>query len=357
MKKFLIQATIFLFFLIPVNYLLSENLKQKNIFPKESIDLYSKYVTYIHHMRPFEDYLDIHRFPMRVAYTEYVDGNNLSTEFPLVLLQGDSWFNFDLIHPVAPERLKKMSGQKKIKVISGGTPSYSPTLMLKQFEIFSTELGIKPRVVIAHIDQTDLGDEICRYKRRFFSNKLLWGVSPEPFESRDPFNVLFFLDQQKILNSEDLAIFKYTKMAYSRLKRYSPLNLDDSGGCRFDKILSYLENQDTNAQNYFIERMSSYIKGVLADGSVKHLQLTTSNHRRHNHADHFGGKYSVNIATLVDTAIGTLSVEERSRVSHRHYVALDDSLFKADDPASHFEADAYPEFIEFLFDGLDTKIR
>lgn len=230
MRNFALQVIIFCLFLMPVNWLLSENLKTKNIFPKEAIDLYSKYVPYLHHMRPFEDYMDIHKFPMRVAYSEYVDRDSPVNEFPLVLMQGDSWFNFDLIHPVAPEFLRGVSRQKRLKIISGGTPSYSPTLMLKQFEIFTTELGIRPRFVIAHIDQTDLGDEICRYKDKFFSDKFAWGVSPEPFESRDPFNVLFFLDQQKILNTEDLAIIKYTKMGYSRLKRYSPLNPNDPGG-------------------------------------------------------------------------------------------------------------------------------
>ena len=43
--------------------------------------------------------------------------------------------------------------------------------MKLQYEILKKDFNIHPDIVIAYIDQTDIGDEICRYKKkRYFKH-------------------------------------------------------------------------------------------------------------------------------------------------------------------------------------------
>ena len=75
--------------------------------------------------------------------------------------------------------------------INAGVTSYSPTLMRLQMDFLEKDFGIKPNIVVAYIDQTDLGDENCRYKdsRIFIKNKLA-GIKEEKFSGR-PFDFLY----------------------------------------------------------------------------------------------------------------------------------------------------------------------
>ena len=45
-----------------------------------------------------------------------------------------------------------------------GTSSYSPSLMSAQLNAIRSQFGELPETIVAIIDQTDLGDELCRYK-------------------------------------------------------------------------------------------------------------------------------------------------------------------------------------------------
>ena len=49
--------------------------------------------------------------------------------------------------------------------------SFAPSLMHKQYEILKQEFYIKPDLLIIYIDQTDIGDEFCRYKNKKIYSK------------------------------------------------------------------------------------------------------------------------------------------------------------------------------------------
>ena len=40
----------------------------------------------------------------------------------------------------------------------------SPSLMKLQYEVLKKDFKIQPNIVVAYIDQSDIGDELCRYK-------------------------------------------------------------------------------------------------------------------------------------------------------------------------------------------------
>ena len=54
--------------------------------------------------------------------------------------------------------------------INAGISSYSPTLMTIQYKILKNDFKINPDYVVVHIDQTDFGDDVCRYKKNRYYN-------------------------------------------------------------------------------------------------------------------------------------------------------------------------------------------
>ena len=70
-------------------------------------------------------------------------------------------------------KLKQFTSEKDINIINAGTSSFSPSLMSVQYKILQNEFDIYPSILVVHIDQTDLGDEFCRYKdRKIYDKKI-----------------------------------------------------------------------------------------------------------------------------------------------------------------------------------------
>ncbi len=55
-------------------------------------------------------------------------------------------------------------------MINGGIASFSPTPMKIQLDLLNQDFDLKPDVIISFIDQTDIGDELCRYKSKLKRN-------------------------------------------------------------------------------------------------------------------------------------------------------------------------------------------
>ena len=141
----------------------------------------------------------------------------------VVLFQGDSWME-QLTSPVdnnfiSAELVKKFANNKKINFINGGIASYSPSLMSLQLDVLENDFQILPNIVIAYIDQTDLGDENCRYKNiKVFEDGVLKSIQSEAYIMyRDLFNYsqiyglskIFLKDESKILKTFHLINFKF----------------------------------------------------------------------------------------------------------------------------------------------------
>ena len=79
-----------------------------------------------------------------------------------ILIQGDSWAEIANKKKIF-SYLKKYSDKNNVGIINGGISSYSPSPMTSQLYILEKEFEIKPTIIIAIIDQTDIGDELYRY--------------------------------------------------------------------------------------------------------------------------------------------------------------------------------------------------
>ena len=91
-----------------------------------------------------------------------------------ILFLGDSWFDQIGLekYKESKKSLKEFSIKNDFQIINGGVTSFSPSLMHVQYNILKKDFNIKPSILILYIDQTDIGDEYCRYReRKIYDNK------------------------------------------------------------------------------------------------------------------------------------------------------------------------------------------
>ena len=91
----------------------------------------------------------------------YTDNNFKKT----LLVQGDSWAEQISQVEVSKNLLKDFSKRNKINSFNAGTTSFAPSVMHIQYKILKNDFKIFPDTLIILIDQTDLGDEVCRYEK------------------------------------------------------------------------------------------------------------------------------------------------------------------------------------------------
>lgn len=145
---------------------------------KNHFGFYKKYINKIHHLRIEGNFPYSHKNIKKSSELLFDVYNNKNKN--IVLFQGDSWF--DQLY-YWKEYNKKIFEQTKhsIKYINAGIGSYSPSLMLLQYEILEKDFNIFPEIVVAYIDQTDIFDEVCRYRtlKKYSHNNKLVAISPD----------------------------------------------------------------------------------------------------------------------------------------------------------------------------------
>ena len=133
----------------------------------ENLNFHEKYSKKLHHIRAELDLNKLFKRP-KVEDLLFTTITNPEEKEVIVLFQGDSWME-QLTSPVddnfiSLELVQKFKSNKKIAFINGGTASYSPSIMNLQLDVLEHDFKIFPNIIIAYIDQTDIGDENCRYK-------------------------------------------------------------------------------------------------------------------------------------------------------------------------------------------------
>jgi len=351
---FLFLSLFFAVTLFAVNTFLAEKFNNKNVFPVEAIKIYADYLGEIHHMRGFEDYLHVKENPTKLLFSSYPEEN---LDKPLVLFQGDSWFDMVESAPEWGRMLTDFAGKHGLRIANGGTSSFAPTLMEKQFEILTRDFQLKPAWVVAYVDQTDIGDEYCRYRPNFYHNSDSdWGVAPEPLGADEVYEMNFFLEQQKVLNdSSSMPLTKAISFAALRIARYAPWNRKPVR-CGFEDIIRPLEESDGDAVRHFEKRLISYINRVLNQGGVEKLIFVTHNHRRHLIDDDFGPKYKLSVDQVIEGVLNKLPLGSRHQISHQHIKSSSVDDFAVGDPASHLNNTSYPLFLNTVLTIVESML-
>ena len=148
-----------------------KKLLERNGYTNELIKFYDHYHKELHHLGRLNE-ADPQN-PSSLMFEQIGDGSSD------IIIQGDSWAEQYRIEK-SKEYLKRfVQKNSQHKMILAGTGSYSPSIMTSQLFLLRNNFGYNPEILVAVIDQTDIGDELCRYKKLRKKEKGRVIVQPE----------------------------------------------------------------------------------------------------------------------------------------------------------------------------------
>tara|TARA_B100000945_G_scaffold293929_1_gene270294 strand:- start:919 stop:2028 length:1110 start_codon:yes stop_codon:yes gene_type:complete len=278
---FIIYVFVFLFYLI----FLDKNLKH-TFKHTETVNFYKRYIDTIEHLR-FEDGYQYKKIERELIFNLIKAGNDRK----IILFQGDSWMKQLNNNQSTTDILKKKLPQFT-KIINSGTPSYSPSLMHKQFQILEQDFNIKPSVVVAYVDQTDMGDELCRYKDliKYDKNGKLVSIGAEKYPYyRGVFNlhekiILSEIDQKKtnrFFKTQLLINFKINKTFTRIKKKFILMFIDETRykKCKWQVIENYKKKLSKNDRNYLIKIFKDYFLYLVEKDYIEKIYVVTHPHK------------------------------------------------------------------------------
>ena len=141
------------------------------IFSSQSnLEFHKKYSDQIHHLRGNNWLHEKQNILWNKEDYLFSTISEFKTDKDNYLIQGDSWAEYMVFKDQIYESLKDEVSKLNIGLINSGTSSYSPSPMKVQYKILEEDLSIKPDYIISIIDQTDIGDELCRYKKNIIED-------------------------------------------------------------------------------------------------------------------------------------------------------------------------------------------
>ena len=327
----LINALIFALAFLAANWMADRRMPatRAQFMNKDEAAFYRKYAEQLNHLR--EPQFLMHLAPeIKGAKTDFLYtriGNGSKT----VLIQGDSWAEQFVTSFGSYVALEGYADANDVTFVAAGVSSYAPSPMAVQYRLLKTDFGIRPSVVIAIIDQTDVADETCRYREQLAQDSH-GNAIVRPYDSDDtqPYSVLPYLDQIDILDGDHSALVRLIKYKLKKLIPAKP------AGCSYEQIVAPMKGKLTEEEReYFVARLQNYIDTVFdqADSAMRLIFVT------HFYRGHVTGEYSGTVATLVKDTIGRSKFS--SRIALVDFVPEDygsarvDDIFQSDDLWSH----------------------
>lgn len=272
-----------------------------------------------------------------------------------VLIQGDSWAEIANKKEIFTY-LEKISETSDIGLINSGISSYSPSPMMSQLYILENEFKIKPSIIIAIIDQTDLGDELYRY--RTLNKKSL---SP----TLSKIHLDFYIKTNKKFQQTNLSIIKLFDYFYSYFlvnKKIYNLNNYETISILSKKIKSKLFGVpivlspmkfgiSDKEKNLFKSKLENYIDLAFNNEKLKKIYFVT-----HPHLNHLNGEFKINISSLVNETI-----KDNKRIKNIEHLdfekihkVINKNIFDKEDIFSHLTENAYKDyFFPTIFSKID----
>ena len=336
---------------IGFNYL--SNIILKKRFAKapsaEFVEFYDKYKNELNHLRdPRGEHIKIFT---DLIYTTLGNGKNE------ILIQGDSWGE-QFLQKDSLKNLEKINNNN-FTFILAGTSSYSPSLFTVQLRKLREDFGFNPNYIFVIIDQTDIGDEICRYKdyRKYKDGNLV--VLPYENFTNQTYETYKPLERWKIISSNSLSSVKVLKLAIFKIEEIFYNNKEI--GCSWSEISYPLVNGiNKKDKNLFYSNINEYIEKVFENKNTKKLYIMT-----HPHKSHFTKGYKLNVYDLIKEIlkknphkknIKLLNVYEYAKSSNQSY--SENNIFKKNDIASHVTDSYHAEiFTKYIFKILNENYK
>ena len=249
--------------------------------------------------------------------------------------------------------MKNYGINKNYNIYNAGVTSFAPSLMHIQYKILKNDFQITPDILVIYIDQTDIGDEYCRYK-----NKKVYSIDEK----------LIYVDREKY----NKAVYDYTKLyEYSELKLEGISNIvlkypyiksryfvkrniyqikqiflngfknRNMNKCSFKEIKKELISYNKDAEKNFKLALQEYLDFLKEESKIKNILIVSFPHLKHHNKE-----YKVNVSNYIDKI---LEAQNDTRIQH-----LNMSLMKFD--MKNIEKIYKKDFASHLNDQYHTKI-
>ena len=371
MKKnflFLSIILIFLFiFLYLGSFLYLKNIHGLNnlelIKYKNQISFIEKYSKRLHHLRNLDKKIDFKKTEsLLFSESEQNDINNKMS----ILFLGDSWIEQMLVYQQSNNYIENYFKKNKINYYNAGISSYAPTVTNIQYQILKDDFKLKPKIVVLYIDQTDIGDEMCRYKKnKEFVNGKLYGVKDYFFTPRA---ISMSKIDKKYTNSffKDLAQFNFyiKERFFLATNKFQKIfkNNKNIYGCDTSDILSYLINPAVNSIEYFRNSTKDLVDLLNNDRQIEQILIVTFPHR--NHLKHITnandyGDYNYSVEDAVDHYISNKVSEKITHLKFSKYFnknteLINEKSFIQMDKTSHLTESSHSKiFTRKIIDEID----
>ena len=259
------------------------------------------------------------------------------------MIQGDSWAEL-LNNKKNFFILKNYAKENNLGLINSGISSFSPSAMTSQLDILQSEFEIKPSIIIAIIDQTDIGDELFRYKnveKGYFSKTLTAEIKSFKLDAINNFDKLNFSSFKLIRylfnyyqynrNIFDINTFDFIDLVYKQLK---------ASFFKIPKILYPLQyGFSFNEKELVKKRIKNYIEFAFKNKNLKKIYFVSHPHLKH--LDENG--YKINVSSIIDEAINETILKDN--IYHINFSKMKESknrnIYVEGDTYSHLTDDAY----------------
>ena len=296
----------------------------------ENLNFYKKYSKKVNHLR-FKP-----KFKLNSTQEQLFTILNESANSKTILFQGDSWIQGMLKKPKAKNYLINTLGNKA-SIINAGITSYSPSLMDVQFNILEKDFNIKPEIIIIYIDQTDIGDEFCRYKdlRVLDETGNLIKVPYEDFSiHKGPFNlheILIFSEielknDSKIIKAQKYLNYKLIK-SLNRIKKQYQKKIKKNypfEKCGWRKMVNYLKSPNQEAINHFEYVLKEYFKKLNGKKYLKKIFVVTHPHKLHITPP----EYKVDVSDIVERVV--LDFSKIDHINFSEIISKNPNFYKDD---------------------------
>lgn len=365
--KFYIITFLIIFFLIETFSFLVINKKKKNFLAliknydkeikQEKIQKYKDNLPYVRKKSFYQESRHKHLIKDENAYIY-----NIINEFNFknnenILIQGDS--EGGLLNLIENhEYLKKYAENHSIGILNASLGSYSISPMTVQLAILEKDLKIYPSIIIAVINQTDIGDEIFRYKNLKDNN-----FSINLASSDNKFRLKMIEDFKK----KNLSTFKMIKYFFSNYIFFkNRLDLTNKETVNYfffrtkAKFLNmpevfYLLKRGINKKEKIIfeKRVNDYISQAFNNNNLKKIYFVT--HPSKYHLKDSKKNYT-NVSTIIDEIIDSSAFQ--NKLAHINFSKNNNDInlnsFVKFDKFSHLTVESY---ISYYLPKIFSKIN
>ena len=293
----------------------------------ENLNFHEKYSKKVHHIRE-ESVLNWLWKKPKTEDLLFTTINEISDKKIIVLFQGDSYME-QLTFPgpdknhISAKLVQQFGHKKEIGFINAGTGSYAPSVMSAQLDVLEKDFKILPNIVIAYIDQSDLGDENCRYKNnKIYENGVLKSIEPENYLMwRETFNYSEVYELSKIKLNNISKISKTFQLVNFKIKygvakssirfyrKYISQSSIDKAKlikCYWSETERYLIKPKDAEIKYFKDQVKDYLLKMEKKKHIEKVFLVTFPHKKH-----FNKTYKYNVSDIIDDVM-----EDKKNVTH-----------------------------------------